>query len=102
MIMNLGKRIICIKEIPSNLIDEAIFILKPNAVEKKNNALEEKTKQIIMNEAQDITNEYVNTIQHEKNIEEQNENCKKRELQKEVLYVLGLFIILGVCILSVI
>lgn len=102
MIMNLGKRIICIKEIPSNLIDEAIFILKPNATEKKNSALEEKTKQVIMNEAQDITNEYVNTLQYEKNKEEQNVNCKKRELQKEVLYVLGLFIILGVCILSVI
>ena len=102
MIMNLGKRIICIKEIPSNLIDEAIFILKPNAIEKKNSALEEKTKQIIMDEAEDITNEYVNTIQYEKNMEEENENYKKRELQKEVLYVLGLFIILGVCILSVI
>lgn len=34
MISNVDKNVICIKNIPSNMIEEAIFILKENASDK--------------------------------------------------------------------
>ena len=34
MITNTNKNIICVKDIPSNIIEEAIFILKPNVDEE--------------------------------------------------------------------
>ena len=100
--MNMGKKIICVKDIPSNLIEEAIFILKPNAVENKKVTIEEKFKEIVLGETEDITNEYINRIQEEKLSEKNKADAKKRELKKEVLYVTGLFIILFICISFVI
>ena len=54
MIMHVGKKIICMKDIPSNLIEEAIFILKPNVTQKENDKFENKTKEIILDEAEYI------------------------------------------------
>lgn len=102
MIMNVGKKIICIKDIPSNIIDEAIFILKSNVVDCKKGEIEEKSKAIILNEAEEIVDEYINKIHEEKNaiIEENNDKIKR--LKKEMIYIIGLLIILGICIYAVI
>lgn len=102
MIMNMGKKIICIKDIPSNLIEEAIFILKPNVTQKKNTIFEEKSKEIILDEAENIVDEYISKIQEKKDSEKENENIRKEELKKEVIYIAGLLIIVSICIAFVI
>lgn len=101
MLMHLGKKIICVKDIPSNIIEEAIFILKSNVVENKNTKMEMRTKEIILNEAEEIVDEYLEKIQCEK-------DCKSKVKQpqigkiKELIYIVGLFIIAGICISIVI
>lgn len=100
MIMNLGKKIICVKDIPSNIIEEAIFILKSNVIENKNSKLEMKTKEIILDEAEEIVDEYLEKIQQKK-VELNNEE-RNRQIKKELIYIIGLFIIACVCISIVI
>lgn len=102
MIMHMGKKIICIKDIPSNIIEEAIFILKSDELKKRNPKLEMKTKEIILDEAEVIVDEYVKKIQEEKNREKEIRINKLTQLKKEAIYLVGLFIIFGVCISIVI
>lgn len=102
MIMHLGKKIICVKDIPSNIIEEAIFILKSNVVENKNTKLETRTKEIILDEAEEIVDEYLEKIQEEKNIQKQSNTERISQIKKEVIYLAGLFIIACVCISIVI
>lgn len=97
MIMNLGKKIICVKDIPSNIIEEAIFILKSNIVDNKNQRYEMRTKEIILDEAEEIVDEYLEKIQEER----KSENSKAeriKQIKKELIYIFGLFIIACVCI----
>lgn len=102
MIMHMGKKIICIKDIPSNLIEEAIFILKSDELKKRNSKLEIKTKEIILDEAEVIVDEYVKKIQDEKNKELETKINKKAQLKKDAIYLIGLFLIVGVFIYMVI
>lgn len=102
MIMHLGKKIICVKDIPSNIIEEAIFILKSNVVENKNTKLEMRTKEIILDEAEEIVDEYLEKIKEEKNIQKQSKTEKVKEMKKEIIYLTGLFIIACICISIVI
>ena len=102
MIMNLGKKIICVKDIPSNIIEEAIFILKSNVVENKNTKLEMRTKEIILDEAEGIVDEYLEKIQDEKNKQKKLTDEKIKQIKKEVIYLTGLFIIACVCLSIVI
>lgn len=102
MIMHLGKKIICVKDIPSNIIEEAIFILKTNVVDNKNTKLELKTKEIILDEAEEIVDEYIEKIHDERKIANQNNSEKLNQIKKEIIYILGLFIIACVCISIVI
>ena len=99
MIMNLGKKIICVKDIPSNIIEEAIFILKANVVDNKSGKLEMKSKEIILDEAEDIVDEYLEKIQAERNSLQQS---NKERIKKEIVYIIGLFIIACICISIVI
>ena len=101
MIMNLGKKIICVKDIPSNIIEEAIFILKSNVVENKNNKLEAKSKEIILDEAEEIVDEYLEKIQSEKDCKSKMNNEKTGRI-KEIIYITGLVIIASICISIVI
>lgn len=102
MIMHMGKKIICIKDIPSNLIEEAIFILKSNAVENKNVKFESKKKEIILDEAEEIVEEYVEKIQQE-NANENNKILNNNiQSKKELIYIAGLVIITFICISVVI
>lgn len=101
MIMHLGKKIICVKDIPSNIIEEAIFILKSNVVENKNDKLEVKSKEIILDEAEEIVGEYLEKIESERECKSELNN-KKNEKIKEIIYIAGLFIIASICIAIVI
>lgn len=103
MTMHLGKKIVCVKDIPSNIIEEAIFILKSNVAQDKDTKYAEKrTKEIILNEAEEVANEYAKKISKENELEmEMNEENSKR-LKKELIYIGGLIIIVLVCISIVI
>lgn len=102
MIMRMGKKIICIKDIPSNLIEEAIFILKSDDLKNKNPKLEIKTKEIILDEAEVIVEEYVKKIQDENKKEKEIRISKVEQVKKEAIYLIGVFIIAGIFISIVI
>lgn len=100
MIMHSDKKVICIKDIPSNIIEEAIFILKENSSYDKEEKLE-RNNEIILSEAENIVEEYINKIEYK------SENVNQNKLQnydfiKELIFVLGILIILGICIFIVI
>lgn len=83
MITRANKNVVCIRDIPSNLIEEAIFILKPNVKgEEKNAEIKRKSKEIIIKEAEEIINEYVSTAEREHELNRQNEREKRRKIKK--------------------
>lgn len=97
MLVNMGKKVICIKDIPSNLIEEAIFILKTNDKEPKAE-FEHKTKEIILEEAENIISDYAFQAQISNN-EEEDTNLKKiRQIKFEACYIIALVVIVCVCI----
>lgn len=102
MIMHSDKRVVCVKDIPSNIIDEAIFILKENIVENQEEESEEKNREIILSEAEEIVNEYISKMQYETEEEIEEETNNHSSLIKEIIYIAGLLIILGICLISVI
>ncbi len=80
------KNIIVLKDLPSNIIDEAIVILKDNKIKGKDKT--DDTNQYIntniINEAQNVISEYIESLERPK-IEKQNERklvlkCKKLQL----------------------
>lgn len=102
MIMHSDKKVVCIREIPSNIIEEAIFILKPNVAEDQNEIGEERTKDIILSEAEDIVDEYINKMQFDVEEDYIDSETEIFDLKKEIVYIIGLLIILGICISIVI
>ena len=63
------KNIIVLKDLPSNVIDEAIVILKDNKIKRKLNndkSQEEYMNTSIINEAQNIVTDYIEKM--EKNL----------------------------------
>jgi len=101
MIIKSDKKIVCVKDIPSNIIDEAIFILKENVIDNSTQENEERCNEILLNEAEEIVEEYMNKIKGEGN-EEEIVYVETTNWIKEVLYITGLLIILAICIYSVI
>lgn len=95
MIMHMGKKIICLKDIPSNLIEEAIFILKPNATEKENDEFENKTKDIILDEAEYIVEKYIEKLDEKNDARNLKELSK---LKKEAIYIIGILVFAGIVI----
>ena len=72
------KNMVVLKNLPSNIVDEAIVILKPNIklksldmIEKKNKknkkVKEETSKKYIINEAEMLVTNYISKIENEKN-----------------------------------
>ena len=69
------KNMIVLKNLPSNIVDEAIVILKPNiklksldTITQKNNKIkEENSKKYIINEAEMLVTNYISKIESDKN-----------------------------------
>lgn len=83
MITNINKKVICVKDIPSNLIEEAIFILKTDTSTNKTN--NEKRKEIAQKEAEDFLSEYLSKFRKD-NIEEKN-NKKIRKTKLNIALI---------------
>lgn len=100
------KNIVVLRELPSNIIEEAIFILKSNKYAKKfetieknakqsNNQKKENNKEYIIKEAEMIVSNLVTKIENNKTTEKPNKTLKAKYkiLRNYSLIVsIGLFI----------
>lgn len=95
-----NKKVICVKDIPSNLIEEAIFILKSDD-EIANKKTKESRKQIILRETEDFVKKYTDEFSRLKNDEKDVIEYKKDLKSKIILcgvlvvvtcYLVSLFI----------
>lgn len=83
MVTKVSSNVVRIKDIPSNLIEEAIFILKTNIKEdEKSKEIKKHSKDIILKEAEEIINEYMMSAQKEHEEKRQIEREEKRRLKK--------------------
>lgn len=91
------KNIIVLKDLPSNIIDEAIVILKDNKL-KKGDKLEytnDYPNINIINEAQNVISDYIEKLERPKK-EKQNERkllLKYKKLQILTILVTGMMIV---------
>lgn len=98
------KNMVVLKNLPSNIVDEAIVILKPNInlkilnkIEKKSNKNEkmENSKKYIINEAEMLISNYIDKIERDKRnqikVNKKIENKCKR--LKTISVFLGLMVL---------
>ena len=87
MITKLNKNVLLVKDVPSNLIEEVILILKTEDKKIKN-----KTKEILMVEAKEIINDCSVKLQKEyddRKKEEREAEYKKRKQKVNLLTLAG-------------
>lgn len=105
------KNIVVLKDLPSNIIDEAIVILKDNSkiksleVIEKNELVESKhktndNKEYILKEAEMVISNYISDVKEEKqlksvNIKSLEKQCKRL---KRLLAVVGTLAFLSIAV----
>lgn len=97
------KNIVVLKDLPSNMVDEAIIILKPNVkLEKKEEKKEEKKKEnvkvgakggrnpkeYIIREAEEIVSQYISNLEKPKQLEITNKKLIAKYNRVKTLTVL--------------
>ena len=100
------KNMVVLKNLPSNIVDEAIIVLKTNKKAKRLQKIEKvknvnskekitKEKDYIIKEAELIVNNYINKLENkrekeiiEKEIKEKYKNLKKYSLAVTILSIL--------------
>lgn len=100
------KKMIVLKDLPSNIIEEAIVVLKSNIniknyefAEKKvlTNKMKEKSGNYIIKEAENIISSYISNIERPKEIEKKNKQLQKKYNRLKGICVLwGVIAILGI------
>lgn len=94
--INQMKNIIVLKDLPSNLIEEAFVILKPNKKVKINSNLEtgekekEHSEEYIIKEAEMVINSYLSNVENETKI--RNRAIKKMEIKYKKLKTITTFL----------
>jgi hypothetical protein len=99
------KNMIVLKNLPSNVIEEAIVILKPNirlkktdyADKKSKNTLSDKklsSKEYIVNEAQMVISSYISNIEKPKREKFKQDSKIRSECKKLKIMSIGLFVLL--------
>ena len=85
------KNIIVLKDLPSNIIDEAIVILKDNKIKKREKSENENEfiNTNVISEAQNVISEYIEKLEKPKK-ERQNE--KKLLLKYKKLQILSILV----------
>ena len=98
--MDIGqmKNIVILKNLPSNIIDEAIVVLKPNKKIKKMQYIKNKEQQgngqkpgngYIVKEAEMLVNNYVMEIEKDRKSKRHEEWEKKYNRQKYISFALA-------------
>ncbi len=100
LITNTNKKVICIKDIPSNLIEEAIFILKNDMDMGKNTKHLETKKKIILQETKDFLRTYEADLERERRKSRETIEKKKRmKLAMGMIAFFALFVMVSIIIL---
>ncbi len=89
MLAKLGKNVVCIKNIPSNLIEEAFFILK-DIDESDEIEYGGKRRELALKEIDEMTDEYTKTIKVE--IEKERERVMKLKNKLLKIKIISLLI----------
>ena len=89
-----NKKVICIKDIPSNIIEEAIFILKTEEIENKNKKMRLLREEIILKESEELIKEYSEKIIKNEIQEKENKMKNINDIKLKIV----LITILMVCI----
>lgn len=100
------KNMVVLKNLPSNMVEEAIIIFKETQkvkqkefIDKSNKRnIEErhfKSKEYILKEAEMLVNDYINKIENKGNIEKSEKSIKEKykKLKKYSIVLTGIFII---------
>jgi len=109
------KNMIVLKDLPSNIIDEAIVILKPNIKIKnlnmidaqKNNKRGEESKKdpknYIINEAQMVISNYIGTleIQKEKKQDKTKKEKSNHKTLKTAAIILGILLLVNIILIGI-
>lgn len=93
------KNIVVLKDLPSNMVDEAIIILKPNVkLEKKEEKKKENVKvgakgvrnpkEYIIKEAEEIVSQYISNLEKPKQLEITNKKLIEKYNRVKTLTVL--------------
>lgn len=103
------KNIVVLKNLPSNLVDEAIVILKSKKtakrlefIEKKSNITYNRTKEnkdYVIREAESVISNYISKL--EKNNRKKTDNNIETKYKKIKLYSIFVSIILFFCLIRV-
>lgn len=99
------KNIVVLKNLPSNIVDEAIVVLKNNEIIKnrelvengQNKKVKNKNKDYIVKEAENVITSYINNIEKQKNKKslEELEN-KYKQLKLISMLLAGLIVLSGI------
>jgi len=105
------KNIVVLKDLPSNIIDEAIVILKDNSKIKSLEAIEKKellesknktidNKEYILKEAEMVISNYISDIKEEKQLKNLNVKALEKQCKrlKRLLAVVGILAFLGIVV----
>lgn len=107
-----SKNMVILKDLPSNIVEEAIVILKPNVKIKSKDLIDKKSsknnknkktsnsKKYIINEAEMIVNNYISKIENDKknNIKEKTKIENKYKRLRALCIFLGILFIASVII----
>lgn len=93
-----NKKVVCVKDIPSNLIEEAIFILKSDVVDDKKS--KGARREIILKETEDLVREYSDEFERLES-EEENEKVITNELKLKI-FLSALLVVLVCYLVSII
>lgn len=105
MEINNIKNIVVLKNLPSNIVDEAIVVLKNNELIKsrevmengQNKKVKNKNKDYIVKEAENVIQSYISNIEKQKNKKslEELEN-KYKQLKLIAMLLAGLIVLSGI------
>lgn len=100
-----SKNMVILKDLPSNIVDEAIVILKPNVKIKSKDLIDKKSsknkktsnsKKYIINEAEMIVNNYISKIESDK----KNSIKEKTKMENKYKRLRALSIFLGILFIA--
>lgn len=104
------KNIVVLKNLPSNLVDEAIVILKSNKTARKLEFIEKKSnikynrlkdsKDYVIREAESVISSYISKLEKNNNVKKSTNNIENK-YKKIRAYSVFISIILFFCIIRV-
>ena len=112
MDINTMKNIVVLKNLPSNMVDEAIVILKPNIKLENTKKIEKKkenvkvgaknslnSKDYIIKEAEAVVSQYISSLEKPKQLEITNRKLEAKYQRIKILTVLcGMVGIFGIVV----